>query len=97
MSYRDWHVGMRVVCVEPDMPDDPDPSPRCGGVYTISNIYACPEDGEIMVELHELPSPETEDWWAGWRAKDFRPVQRRKTDISIFNAMLHDKKERVDA
>lgn len=46
MSYLDWHVGLKVVCVDNEEPE--------GG-------------------------------WFPWR---FRPVQQRKTDISIFTAML---------
>lgn len=98
MSYLDWHVVMQVVCiddyVDPEQP--PHPVPAIGAVCTLERIYVA-HDGEVMVELVEFPSPETEDWYAGFVAKDFRPLVQRKTDISIFTRMLNPSKQRVDA
>ncbi len=85
MSYRNWHVGMKVVCV-----DDSDGqchrnsgSLKRGEVYTISRIEA-DAFPELAVQVSELPYR----WYEFVRASRFRPVQPRKTDISIFTDML---------
>lgn len=94
MDYRSWHVGMKVVCV-----DDSDGLVRknaarlkLGQIYTISRIEgrAFPE---VAVQVAEL----NYNWYEFVRASRFRPVQPRKTDISIFTAMLHSTKNEVRA
>jgi hypothetical protein len=65
-----------------------------GAVYTVSNVYVA-HDGEEMIELHELPQPETRSWYAGYLAHCFRPLTEQKTDISVFVRMLTPKTETV--
>lgn len=80
MSYRDWHVGMKVVCV-----DARGCGPRLvvGGIYTVRAMDA---------EWVYFEEPSTFGIYgpnmAGYRYRRFRPVQERKSDISIFTAML---------
>lgn len=119
MSYLDWHVGMKVVCVA-----DPDrialmqarvPGsnyPANNRVYTIREIRddAQWRHGEhrIVVLLHEIDNshligkgfPENKAYCyvePGFNANGFRPLVTRKTDISIFTAMLHGTDQTVDA
>jgi len=98
MAYHDWHVGMKVVCIEPDK------FGRLteGRVYTLTSIRAgdftdaitrAPASNEIGVVVAEA-----EPHCGGYfRARKFRPAQQRKTDISIFTAMLNPQKQVVDA
>lgn len=89
-AYLDWHVGMKVVAARKS--DQPPPTPVYGVTYTISFIYIDAED-EVMIDLVELPNPETPKWERGYQACCFRPVQTRQTDISIFLALLNTQDE----
>ncbi|MCO5072076.1 MAG: hypothetical protein M9944_12800 [Rhizobiaceae bacterium] len=96
MSYLDWHAGMKVVCVD-NAPfqgcrwPSEDEIPVVGNHYTISSVMV-DDEGLVIVHLEELKRSK----WsvrrfgplAGYAAWRFRPVQTRKTDISIFTAML---------
>lgn len=98
MSYLDWHVGMKVVCVSADSGSRHKPIFE-GRVYTIRRVWPHPLTREIGVLLQEVvneihPSYGIE---RGYRAKRFRPVQTRKTNIAIFTAMLDGAKERERA
>lgn len=107
MSYLDWHVGMKVVCVI-DGPDVRASGCRWadgeavveGQVYTLTRIFT-DSDGNAIVWLREVErSPISKAFIgdeAGYGAWRFRPVQTRKTDISIFTAMLDGAKERERA
>ena len=89
MSYRDWHVGMKVVCVDASGWEH---RLQQGAVYTLSAIGSA--FGGLYIGLVETPS---ETGPLHWYARRFRPVQPRKTDISIFEAMLTGAKEREPA
>lgn len=110
MSYTSWHVGMKVVCVQayPNIAVYGDETvPRAGRVYTIREIGPAPGDGEICVLLSEIVNQtriyvhrSTGEKFLGepgFAAGYFRPVEVRKTDISIFTRMLEPKKGRVGA
>ncbi|RWB85945.1 MAG: hypothetical protein EOQ52_20570 [Mesorhizobium sp.] len=93
MSFRDWHVGMKVVCVN-------NRGARrflCRNTtYTIAALGNGLDEigrGTIYVALAEVPMPGP----LNWRAERFRPVAPRKTDISIFTAMLTDARPKVPA
>jgi hypothetical protein len=104
MSYRDWHVGMKVVCIDDAWENEHTRPgfayPRRGQVYTIGAIAA-----EVMLYGIRYNGPwigvqEVGGNWGGrpeFSASCFRPVQPRKTDISIFTRMLTDTREVVDA
>lgn len=75
--------------------------PKRGRLYTVRDIrYA--KDGTQRIRLCELvnplisftDAPDQEPWW---NSAAFRPVLRRKTDISAFKAMLTPKKVLQDA
>jgi hypothetical protein len=68
-----------------------------GEVYTVTSIfvgheYASGREG-VAVTLAETNNYEG----SGFRATRFKPVQTRKTDISIFKAMLNPSKQGVPA
>lgn len=93
-DYTSWYVGMKVVCVKTGPWDSGMPGevcPACGEVYTIRDIVPPDEvDSGIGIRLVEIVNPEIEHWVeCSFLAGNFRPVQTRKTDISIFEAMLN--------
>ena len=90
MTFR---IGIKVACIATLRTDRPG-EPRRGDVGTVTNIYKESDDGELMIELAEFPWPETQKRFAGFRAKWFRPVQERKTDISAFTSLLTPKTTR---
>jgi hypothetical protein len=90
-----FHIGQKVVCVD-DSPPPPGrpvywPMVVKGQVYTIVGFDI--EDsarcgiGLILAEarLGFIPPWKGE---MGWRRTRFRPVQERKTDISVFTEIL---------
>lgn len=83
MNYRAWHVGMKLVCVNNDGQHQ---HLRLDAVYTIAAIGKA--FGRLYVGLVEVPGAGPFNWYA-YR---FRPVQPRKTDISVFTAMLSPQK-----
>jgi len=109
MSYLDWHVGMKVVCLDIEWPRHAAAVvakgcrlPEPGRIYTIREIGVAQEDGKVYVRLREIRNPRItfKPWAAGeprFGARRFRPLQPRKTDISIFTAMLAGAKERERA
>jgi len=105
MSYRDWHVGMRVVARD-DAPKRDQAtraaasragivSPKRGQVYTIRDItIGHLSDGDVVcLRFKEIRNSYRHAVFDGgefaFAARNFRPVQSRKTDISIFKVMLN--------
>lgn len=90
MTFR---VGQRVVCV-----DDKDSELVLGRVYTIVNIlyHRCRWRGRTgdwaAVQLHEARA---EFPFFGFCSERFKPIEERKTDISVFTAMLTGVSETV--
>jgi len=110
MNYRDWHVGMRVVCIKRVNPRTRISGaryPDYRGIYTIREIRDDKrKDGLLTILLREIDNsdfigvllPNGYGYLEpGFPANAFRPVQPRKTDISIFTAMLHDRHQKVSA
>lgn len=106
-----FRVGQKVVCVDADLDtrswhsDKPSLFGKLevGKVYTVARVYqtygwyrdqkgvgVCLE----LVEVKKTPCP-TAPHCNGYNAKRFRPVVERKTDISIFKAMLNTTPEQV--
>jgi hypothetical protein len=83
-------VGQRVVCVD-DHPDDfgREIFVKKGGVYTVIKCFDWHGIPGVLIAEHDPGEA------AGWLARRFRPIVERKTDISIFTAML--KPQRVNA
>jgi hypothetical protein len=110
MSYLNWHVGMKVECLEATPFDiryhgPGEQLPVKGRVYTIREIGRHhPSHPEcITIRLMECVNP---PWLRVgcvypielfFYAQDYRPVQKRATDISIFTTMLTTTKKGVDA
>ncbi|GLQ36730.1 hypothetical protein GCM10007908_03500 [Rhizobium albus] len=104
MSWQDWHIGMKVVCVGYEGTPKPPGfweewckdwgiiKPDRGCVYTIRDMRIM-SDGVLRIRLDEIrnpivafvDAPNQEPWFT---AKAFRPVAGKKTDISVFTAML---------
>lgn len=99
-----FHVGQRVVCVRTGRRSFDDCTyPVVGGIYTVRDIYAPPlgVDGPTGLRFVEFVNPpklfngfaiEIAFW-----DRCFRPIQERKTDISIFTEMLTPTKQRERA
>jgi hypothetical protein len=79
-----FHVGQKVVCVDDEPRVDRHPTLiHKGHIYTIHAVIETPL--AIGVQLAEV-APYADK--VGWHIGRFRPVTERKTDISIFTAML---------
>lgn len=97
-----WHVGMKVVCIREWDHTPGNACPQVGAVYTIRAIEVCDEGtGDLFLQFHEIINPQC--WWPNgygelsfWEG-GFRPVVKRKTDISIFTAMLNPADDLVGA
>ena len=83
MSFRDWQVGDRVVCVDDSPATFGGVRPLLGKVYTISKIEA-DAFPELAIQVSELRYK----WYEFARASRFRKVEPRKTDISVFTRFL---------
>lgn len=99
-----FRVGQKVVCDAPKGFEQAEHetciSPKHGEVYTIREIEV-DADGQWL-RLHEIVNPpETYDVGGygetAFHGSGFRPVVERKTDISIFKAMLNTTPETVGA
>jgi hypothetical protein len=87
-----FRVGQKVVCIAPKLGCWPDPEPGKGDICTVTRVYSY---GPVLtLELAEFPTF-SRPYAPGWMAEDFRPVVERKTDISIFTAMLTPTKRKV--
>lgn len=104
MNFR---VGQKVVCVDAvwrggqqDRLGIPCPLKR-GQIYTIRQIavswgaYRDTTGPQVVLDLNEVSHPDPNG--LGFAAARFRPAATRKTDISIFKAMLNPQKLRTNA
>lgn len=91
MTFR---VGQKVVCINGEWNHDSLNHPRKGDVCTIANIYDPTRPPPYLqcsyLGLVEFPV-------AHYAGDYFRPVVERKTDISVFLAMLNPSQVTVDA
>lgn len=70
--------------------------PNVGEVYTVRAIM--PLDGGLVLYLVEIDNSHVAlDCEPGFESEFFRPAVERKTDISIFQAMLNPSPVTVDA
>lgn len=93
MTFR---VGQKVVCVR-TMPGhrrmETGVYPEEGPVYVVRSIFYF--EGRALLRLQGIDNTHlhyTDGIEPGFNAKNFRPVVERKTDISIFTAMLKPSK-----
>jgi len=103
-----FYVGQKVVCVDAsNMPGArwrANEAPVEGQVYTVMAVRVTREGLQVL-QLRELDRCEAVKAWvarnigkfAGYDARRFRPVVERKTDISVFKAMLNPAPDLVDA
>lgn len=90
-----FRINQRVVCVDDGTPF----LPERGRVYTVRAILSWNFDNGnyVALLLDEIRNPVL-DWVGEGRSEHpfwigrFRPVVERKTDISIFKAMLNPKR-----
>lgn len=98
-----FHVGQRVVCVDdsPIWTDNKKPL-RKNAVYTVTAVLpptlgrTGPNTRSVIsgIQVAEVKMEQPNDWFAVHR---FRPAVERKTDISLFTAMLNTKKQKERA
>ena len=105
MSYLDWKVGDKVVCIKRAgwNLNRGEQGPVFGEVYTIRDITSR-RSGKIYLRFEEIRNPEIYDEDEGdndckearfWIAR-FRPVQTRKTDISVFTDILRKAEREIE-
>lgn len=93
-----FYVGQKVVCIDDDwskstLPNyERIPKPCKGQVYTINEIV---EEEKTWLMFVEIDTEAVTGLVTGFASYHFRPVVERKTDISVFEAML--KPARVEA
>lgn len=97
MTFR---VGQKVVCV--NARGAIEPRPVKGRVYTVASVrwveFAERRPG-LGITLVELPTIETDDYYAEYFAWRFRPIVERKTDIGFAQEILRkvSRKDRASA
>lgn len=99
MSCLDWHIGMKVVLREgaPLGFYEGWTYPRFGQVYSIRQIFLS-KAGIPCIRLREVLNRDLRAGFEpGFACKWFRPVQTRKTDISVFTALLNGQKQEEPA
>lgn len=112
MASCNFQVGQKVVCVKPSpleqrvlrmLASMGCMMPSIGQTLTIRDVYVGSFKGqpEVFLKFHEIVNPPVHcrDVFreGGFIANRFRPVVERKTDISIFQAMLNKTPEQVPA
>lgn len=95
-----FKIGQKVVLVDASGWDAHDyilwDYPKQGDVYTIREIVPIAELGFNCLRLEEIRNEPARSREIGelmepcFRASRFRPLAEKKTDISIFTAMLHE-------
>ena len=98
MDYRQWHVGMKVVCVSVAHLKGDVAKLAVNAIYVIRGIQAVTDGfsdrGRFIVRLQGVSLPKAKNGHErGFYAWRFRPVETRKTSIEIFQAMLTPKRE----
>jgi len=90
-----FRVGQKVVCVDasPITPGSIFTGAQEGGIYTVR--WVGPYEDEPCIRLQET---QRDCWVRGvrdlpYRSCRFRPLVERKTDISIFKALLNPTKQ----
>lgn len=96
-SYKDWYVGQKVVALHDHVHGYCGTSVVKGTVYTIREIFgykgaAAVRLAEIRLPIHNLEGSE-----CAWKTEHFRPLVTRKSDISVFIALLNPAKRKVRA
>jgi hypothetical protein len=94
-----FRVGQKVVCIKNTVHRVNDlgfPGFVKGQILTVSDVFLSDAYGALPSEEVFLKFVETDHRQCGHHS-GFRPVQTRKTDISIFKAMLNPQKQEQNA
>lgn len=87
MTFR---IGQKAVCIAPGKSNWAGTN-QCvvGSIYTVRQIHI--RLGECGILLEEITNPpwSFDGLECGFRASRFRPLVERKTDISVFTALLN--------
>lgn len=86
-----FYVGQKVVCVDAKPRHYPNSLLIEGEVYTIAGYAKNSLDEAVFIFEKEATYPAS-----GFYADRFRPVVEKKTDISIFEAMLNMQPSKLD-
>lgn len=86
MSYLDWKVGDKIVCVD---------NSTMEGLLALGEIYTIKFMTPEFVHLAEKSAYGT-GGNSGYYYRRFRPVQTRKTDIAIFQRLLTNPKVKIE-
>lgn len=109
MTHLDWHVGMKLVCVDAaDTTSSGAVELIEGRIYTLRWIgnrsdWLGRYIGVRLVEIVREPSFFLDQIHfdlhgeTPFNASRFRPLLKRATDISVFTAMLHGQRQQVPA
>ncbi|MER9665522.1 hypothetical protein [Mesorhizobium sp. M0203] len=107
MSYRDWHFGMKLVCIDDQfgwaMTADrrycvPIRVPMLHEILTIRELK--PAGDKLFVAFAEIETIQKHGPLVAeimWGAECFRPLVTKTTDIAVFSSMLSDTKQKVPA
>lgn len=98
MNHLDWHVGMKVVCVDASHPEIPRWPLVANRIYQIERIFVDEAyyngrlvGGRPLLELAGIRNPG--HLMHGFLASRFRPLLKRATDISSLLAILRNVRE----
>lgn len=95
-----FELGERVVCVEEVYHFQDEPQwPRRGATYTVRGHVQC-HDGSPCIRLAEVLNPPRDYSKDGfveraWPCRHFRPLREQTTDISIFTALLRERRRQI--
>jgi hypothetical protein len=87
-----FHVGQKVVCVDASLPQNPW---HCQYPLVLRKIYTV--HGHAQTQPSRPACMAVDGSGRVWECFRFRPIVERKTDISVFTAMLTDQKIGADA
>jgi hypothetical protein len=105
-----FYVGQEIICIDDSCDDKYVNRSLCGldivlidnldgltkgNIYTIRAICFCLYARIDLIWLNEIVRPLDQDnYEMGYHPNRFRPIQKKKTDISIFTSMLKDIKDK---
>ncbi len=92
-------VGQQVVCIDDDWPEVtlmgvlfPPRVPMLNEVLTITSIKPCERgSNNVFLQFAEIPVKQSSGpatACVGYTYRNFAPLKKRETDISVFKAML---------
>lgn len=93
-----FHVGQKVVCLPAPwmlIPVPPWVCPEVWNIYTLREILPWPNTLGSSCRLLEIKNEMIHNFEPAFSIQYFRPLVEKKTDISVFTAMLTPNKECV--